>query len=85
MQRFHTDGGGEFLNHALSTFYAEEGIQHTYTLPNCPEWIGVAKAWNKQLVKMARCFLLAANAPRHLCGYALQHTTTTFLTPSSRT
>ncbi|NDD85268.1 hypothetical protein EBZ38_13475 [bacterium] len=73
VQRFHSDGGGEFLNRTLSTFFAVEGIQHTYTLPNSPEQNGVAEARNKHLVKMARCLLLAANAPRHLWGYALQH------------
>ncbi|NBR24251.1 MAG: transposase, partial [Micrococcales bacterium] len=73
VRRFHTDGGGEFLNTTLSSYFAAEGIQHTYTLPGSPEQNGVAEARNKHLVKIARCLLLAANAPAYLWGYALQH------------
>ncbi|NDG33466.1 transposase, partial [bacterium] len=51
VQRFHSDGGGEFLNRTLSTFFAVEGIQHTYTLPNSPEQNGVAEARNTVLLR----------------------------------
>ena len=71
--RIHSDGGGEFLNSELLSYYTSQGITHTYTLPNSPQQNGIAEARNKRLTQMARCLLIHANAPLHFWGYAVQH------------
>ncbi|CAI7812567.1 unnamed protein product, partial [Closterium sp. NIES-54] len=73
VRRFHSDGGGEFLNHTLSSYCTTHGILHTYTLPHSPQQNGVAESRVREITKTARCLLVHASCPPSLWGYAILH------------
>ncbi|CAI7834563.1 unnamed protein product [Closterium sp. NIES-53] len=73
--RFHSDGGGEFFNHSLSSYCSSHGIRQTSTLPHSPEQNGVTERRNRTLMEITRCLLTHASAPRSLWSYALVHAT----------
>ncbi|CAI7768381.1 unnamed protein product [Closterium sp. NIES-54] len=73
--RFHFDGGGEFFNHSLSSYYASHGICQTSTLLHSPKQNGIAERRNRILMEITRCPLTHASAPHSLWSYALLHAT----------
>nr|GEZ82703.1 hypothetical protein [Tanacetum cinerariifolium] len=58
-----TDKGTEFLNQALHTYFAVEGILHQTSVARTPEQNDVDKRWNRTLVEAARTMLSAAKVP----------------------
>ena len=66
-------GGGEFLNSTLKTFYSQEGISSSFTLPDSPEQNGIAEARNKLISTVARTLMVHSCAPQHLWGLAIRH------------
>ncbi|CAI5474127.1 unnamed protein product [Closterium sp. Yama58-4] len=73
VSRFHSDGGGEFLNRMLSSYCSTHGIIHTYTLPHSPQQNGVAESRVREVTKTARCLMVHASCPPSLWGYAILH------------
>ncbi|CAI7833562.1 unnamed protein product [Closterium sp. NIES-53] len=55
IRRLHSYGGGEFLNHTLSSYCTTYGIRHTYTLPHSPQQNGVAESRVREITKTTQC------------------------------
>lgn len=66
-----SDGGGEYVNHELKQFYAEEGIQAQITAAYSPQQNGVAERKNRTLQEMATCMLLDAGLKKAYWGEAI--------------
>lgn len=66
-----SDGGGEYVNDELRSFYEAEGIQAQYTAAYSPQQNGVAERKNRTLQEMATCMLLDANMPKKYWGEAV--------------
>ncbi|CAI7855447.1 unnamed protein product [Closterium sp. NIES-54] len=73
--RLHSDGGGDFFNHSLSSYCSSHGICQTSTLPHSPEENGVAERRIRTLMEITRCLLTHASAPRSRWSYTLVHAT----------
>ncbi|CAI7890287.1 unnamed protein product [Closterium sp. NIES-53] len=73
--RLHSDGGGEFFHHSLSSYCFSHGIRQTSTLPHSPEQNGVAEHRIRTLTEITRCLLTHASAPHSLWSHALVHAT----------
>lgn len=58
-----TDGGGEFVNHALTKVLLNSGISHEITCPHTSEQNGVVESKQKHLLEITRTFLYQANLP----------------------
>ena len=54
---FHSDGGREFVNGTLETYFKENGIVHTVSIPYTPEHNGMAERVNRTEIEMARSML----------------------------
>ena len=70
--RFHTDGGGEFINRQLINFFQQNGTEMTNTTADTPRHNGIAERSNRTLFETARTLLLQASAPPSLWGDALR-------------
>ncbi|CAI7881223.1 unnamed protein product, partial [Closterium sp. NIES-54] len=73
VRRLHSDGGGEFLNNQVSSYFQSRGIIQNYTLPHSPQQNGVAESRVREITKIAWCLLVHASCPPSLWGYALLH------------
>ncbi|CAI7784068.1 unnamed protein product [Closterium sp. NIES-53] len=73
--RLHSDGGGDFFNHSLSSYCFSHGIRQTSTLPHSPKQNGVAERRIRTIMEITRCLLTHASAPHSLWSYALVHAT----------
>ncbi|CAI7737377.1 unnamed protein product [Closterium sp. NIES-54] len=71
--RLHSDGGGEFINNTLATFYKLHGIQQTSSLPHSPQQNGIAESRIREIAKISRCLIAHASTPPSLWSYALLH------------
>jgi hypothetical protein len=71
IKRFHSDGGGEFINNELQEFFTKQGTFASSTTANTPEHNGLIERNHRTLFTIARALLLHANAPLSLWGEAL--------------
>ena len=49
-----SDGGGEYVNSDMKTFFEKHGIRHETTTPDTPEQNGVAERYNRTLLESVR-------------------------------
>ncbi|CAL9005654.1 unnamed protein product [Prunus brigantina] len=68
---FRTDNGGEYVNNTLASFFLAQGIIHQTTTPFTPQQNGVSERKNRQLLEVARSFMLDMSVPHHLWGHAV--------------
>lgn len=73
LKRFHSDGGGEFINNHFKQFLREKGIELTFTTPNTPQLNGIAERMNQTLTTTVRCILEHSKAPMELWNLAYIH------------
>lgn len=93
LERFHSDGGGEFIKRFLLIFFEQNGTRTTSTDPDRPQHNGIAERTNRTLFEVVRSLLIQASAPANLWGEALEwaahlynttpHPITNFETPFS--
>ena len=66
------DGGGEYVNTELLTFFKEEGIQWEARAPYVPEQNGRAERQNSTLMAPTRSWLKAKKLPKSLWGEVIK-------------
>ncbi|CAL2225121.1 unnamed protein product [Prunus armeniaca] len=69
---FWTDNGGDYVNNTLASFFLAQGIIHQTTTSFTPQQNGVSERKNRQLLEVARSFMLDMSVPHHLWGMLLQ-------------
>jgi len=73
VKTFHTDGGGELINHDLDNYFADHGITRLVTTPHTPQLNGVAERVNRSLLSSARASLHWSDLPDNLWAFAVEH------------
>ena len=63
-----SDGGGEFSNNELKSFYRAEGIKAQFTAPYSPQQNGVAERKNRSITEMATCMLIDSKMEKRYWG-----------------
>ena len=71
INRFHSDGGGEFINKDLENYFKLWAIHYTQSPPNTPQLNGLAERMNRTIFEMTRCVLLHAACNPNFWGEAL--------------
>jgi hypothetical protein len=71
IKRFKSDGGGEFLGEELQTFFLQEGIIHTVTVPYNPQQNGKIEREMRTIKESARTMLLHSGLPDNLWAEAV--------------
>lgn len=71
VKKARTDGGGEFVNAELSSYFKQKGIEHQITMPYSPQQNGKAERLNLTIEEKARAMLCEANLPKSLWGEAV--------------
>ncbi|CAI7867711.1 unnamed protein product [Closterium sp. NIES-53] len=71
--RLHSDRGGEFSSDLLAAYYAEHGIELSFTLPASPQQNGVAERRIGLVMEVARTSLIHAAAPHFLWPFAVRY------------
>jgi hypothetical protein len=71
VERFHSDGGGEFRSSSFRSFLDQNGTRFTHTTASTPEHNGVAERMNRTLLELTRVLLIGASAPEEMWGEAL--------------
>jgi hypothetical protein len=66
LQRVRTDGGGEYVNAELQSYFRGRGITHEKTAPYSPQQNGAAERLNRTIIERTRAMLFAANLPINL-------------------
>jgi hypothetical protein len=66
-----SDGGGEFCNGSLKSFFNKHGIEHLVTVPHTPQQNGVAERINRTLLDKAKPMMLDSNVPPQLWPEAI--------------
>src|SRR5579871_3822923 len=61
-----TDGGGEYVNNAMSKYLEEYGIEHQRTVPYTPQQNGVSERFNRTAMEKTRAILHRGNLPLRL-------------------
>ncbi|KAI7957506.1 hypothetical protein MJO28_004601 [Puccinia striiformis f. sp. tritici] len=77
IKKLITDGGGEFVNKALSGILAAEGIQHNVSPPYTPQHNGFAERANRTIIDMTRTMMMQANLAPEWWGEAVKTATAT--------
>ena len=57
LQRFRTDGGGEYCSNSMQEYMFEHGIKHERTPAHTPEMNGVSERFNRTLVEKVKSML----------------------------
>jgi hypothetical protein len=71
---FHSDGGGEYRSKKkLLTYFSNEGIQPTSTLPNTPQHNPIAERANRTVFECARSMGSHCGLPREFWGDAVMY------------
>ena len=90
IKTIHTNNGGEFVNHAFSSFLTASGISHQLTCPYTSEQNGVVERKHRHIVSMGRCLLYQAGVPDsywvhafHTATFLINRTSTSLLKGSS--
>lgn len=60
---FQSDGGGEFMNHALKDHFHASGIKHLVSCPYTPEQNGTAERKHRHIVELGLTMLFHSNVP----------------------
>lgn len=60
IQKFRSDGGGEYVSKDFSDYLSQHGIARQQSPPYTPEHNGVAERFNRTLVECARCMMQGA-------------------------
>ena len=63
LKHFHSDGGGEYDNNTLRTFFAQHGTTISITTRDTPQHNGIAERMNLTLLEMTRAMLRHASLP----------------------
>ena len=71
LQKFRSDGGGEFVSKKFQEFCITRGIDKQLTVPYTPQQNGVAERMNRTLMEMARSMMYHANIPQKLWAEAV--------------
>jgi hypothetical protein len=71
IKSFRSDGGGEYISQAFTSYLREHGIQRQQTPPYTPEHNGVAERMNRTLVECARSMLHDAQLSYKYWGEAV--------------
>jgi hypothetical protein len=71
VERFHSDGGGEFTGTFFRQFLEENGTRFTHTTASTPQHNGVAERMNRTLFELTRTLLIEASASEEMWGEAL--------------
>jgi transposase InsO family protein len=71
LERFHSDGGGEFRGSSFRSFLEDNGTRFTHTTASTPAHNGVAERMNRTLFEIMRTSLIQASAPEEMWGEAL--------------
>lgn len=66
-----SDGGGEFCNNDLKSFYRAEGIMAQFTTPYTPQQNGVAERKNRSITEMATCMMIDSGMNERYWGEAV--------------
>ena len=70
VQRFRSDGGCEFVNEKLASFFKSKHIEHETSAPYTPQQNGVAERMNRTLLDRVRAMLLDSGLPGMFWGEA---------------
>jgi hypothetical protein len=70
LKRFHSDGGGEFINKELELFFDSQGTEQTHTTLDTPQHNSLAERVGRTLLEMVKSLLHHAGAPMYLWGEA---------------
>ena len=65
-----TDGGGEYVNKELDSFFAEKGIAHQQTVAYTPQQNGKAERLNRTVLERTRAMLEDSQLPEELWAEA---------------
>ena len=68
---FHSDGGGEYINKKLLSFFDGKGIKVEQTCADTPQHNGVVERANRIVFEMARSMMMHANLPVVFWGEAV--------------
>ena len=66
-----SDGGKEFCNHTMNSFFRSNGIQHQVTVRYTPEQNGRVERLNRDLMDKARAMMFQCGAPVKLWAEAV--------------
>ena len=70
LKRFHSDGGGEFVNKELKLFFNENGTTQSTTVPYTPEHNSIVERMNRTELEMMKSMMHHCGAPVWLWGEA---------------
>lgn len=71
VERFHSDGGGEFIGSIFRSFLDTQGTRFTRTTPSTPSHNGIAERMNRTLFEITRTLLIESAASDVMWGEAL--------------
>ena len=71
VERFHSDGGGEFMGSTFRSFLDNQGTRFTRSTPSTPSHNGIAERMNRTLFEITRTLLIESAAPDVMWGEAL--------------
>lgn len=69
---FHSDGGGEFVNSALSSHFLANGIKHQISCPYTPEQTGMVERRHRVIRELGMTMLFHGHLPLFLWVEAFQ-------------
>ena len=70
LQKFHSDNGGEFVNHLMKATLASNGSTFELTQPYTPQRNGIVERMNRTITDSARAMMQACGAPIEMWSYA---------------
>jgi transposase InsO family protein len=68
VERFHSDGGGEFTGSMFRSFLDTQGTRFTRSTPSTPSRNGIAERMNRTLFEITRTLLIESAAPDVMWG-----------------
>ena len=71
VKAIRSDGGGEYINKAMTAFCTRKGILQQSTLPYSPQSNGVAERLNRTLLQKVRAMLRDSHLPLRYWGEAM--------------
>lgn len=63
IKEFQSDGGGEFINHQMKQYLAENGINHRISCPYTPEQNGLAERKHRHFVELGMSMMFQCHLP----------------------
>src|SRR6185437_2139297 len=74
LKKFHSDGGGEFINDELKLFFCENGTTQSTTTAHTPVHNSIVERMNRTELEMMKSMLHHCGAPIWLWGEACLYT-----------